>query len=74
MTRQNLLSTLLAAPLAVLVGPNVSAAERQDRRVVRFAPGTYTIRPGGGIRISDTGNVRIEGCTFTGASNAITIE
>jgi hypothetical protein len=74
MTRQNLLSGLLVTPLAVLAGRNVSAAEPQERRVVRFAPGTYTIGPGGGIRISGTGNVRIEGCTITGTSEGIMIE
>jgi hypothetical protein len=73
MTRQSLFSGLLAAPLAVLVGRNASAAEPQERRVVRFAPGTYTIRPGGGIWIGAS-ECRIEGCTFTGSSQAITIE
>jgi hypothetical protein len=73
MTRQSLLSGVLAAPLAVLVGRNASAVETQQYRVVRFGPGTYTFRPGGGMRIT-AGECRIEGCTFTGTSQAITIE
>ena len=73
MTRQNLLSSLFAAPLAVFVGRNASADQPQERKVVRFAPGTYTIRPGGGIRISGAGKVRIEGCTVTGTSEGIMI-
>jgi hypothetical protein len=72
MTRQYLLSSLLTAPVAAMIGQNVSAAEPRESRVVRFAPGTYTIGPGGGIRIG-VSECRIEGCTFTGA-NAITIE
>lgn len=64
MTRQTLLSSLLVAPFAALVGAKASGREIGDADTVILGPGRYTVAQGGGIRIAGASNVRIEGCTF----------
>jgi hypothetical protein len=64
MTRLSMLSSLLGAPLSVLGVGNASAEAIRKHDMVVFSPGTYRIRPGGGIRIVGASEIKIEGCTI----------
>jgi hypothetical protein len=70
MTRQTLLSALLASPFGALFASKQSKIEAQDQDWVTFGPGTYTIAPGGSIRVLGAKNMRIEGCTFKDCSES----
>jgi hypothetical protein len=70
MTRLSLLSSVLAAPFAVLAAPSAVPKTKPEEHTILFGPGTIAIAAGGGIRISGVQQCRIENCTFTGPSEA----
>lgn len=68
MTRQALLSSILAAPLAAFAAVGDSKAKTGVQGDVAFGPGTIRIGQGGGIRITGASGVHIEGCAFEGST------
>jgi hypothetical protein len=66
MTRLNLLSTLIAAPLAAFVSKD-RRDSAEGERIIHFGPGRYTITPGGGIWITGARSCRIENCRIENA-------
>jgi hypothetical protein len=66
MSRQELLS-LLALPLAPLLrSSETGESSHATDTAVQLGPGTFIVQEDGGIYVSATGRVRIEGCAFYG--------
>lgn len=66
MTRLQTMASIIAAPFLALTGKSErrAAYARSEDDFVMFLPGTYTIAPGGCIRVVGARHIDIKGCTM----------